>query len=85
MGVTGTWPELPETVRNIIYISLKFLYTFVCNPPILYTVLHVFFVFIIGSPKSKNELNQDDKGTCTCTSMFFTRTVNRGVDTDLIG
>ena len=25
MGVTGTWPELPERALNIIYILLKFL------------------------------------------------------------
>ena len=28
MGVTGTWPELPERALNIIRILLKFLHTF---------------------------------------------------------
>ena len=27
MGVTGTWPELPERALNIICISLKFLHS----------------------------------------------------------
>ena len=42
MGVTLTWPELPERALNIIYISLKFLHTFARNPPIK-PLIHIHY------------------------------------------
>ena len=44
MGVTGTWPELPERALNIVCISLKFLPMSAWNPPTIIRYLQKFCV-----------------------------------------
>ena len=49
MGMTGTQPELPEIVLNIICISLNFLHTSAWNPCI---TVHVLLYLHVGSCSS---------------------------------
>ena len=46
MGVTGTWPELPERVLSIICILLKLLHMFAWNHPI---ALALIFIIVYTS------------------------------------